>query len=380
MIHLLALTVFIVMVGVGIIAPILPLYADSLGATGLWIGFIYAGFAISRAIFMPLIGKLSDTRGRKIFMTLGLLIYSFISLGYVYSTNVYELAGVRLISGLGSAMVTPIAFAYAAEIAPKRGEGKVLGEIGMALSLGIGVGVFLGGVLSDRFGVAVPFYTLGALSAFTLILVVWLFPNADYELRRREKQGNHSNIRQILSYDVVKGVCSFRLVNSFAIGAIMTFIPIYATGLEITPTGVGILLSVNIMLTGIFQPYFGSFADRTSRVWLVFSGSILTSIVLLLIPYAVSFNHLLILNIMMGICGAIAVPASLAMMTDIGRDEGMGSVMGIYNSAMSVGMATGPIISGIIMDAVGVHEVFTLAGVISGLGSLYFLWRTGGKG
>ncbi|HDM36832.1 MAG TPA: MFS transporter, partial [Candidatus Syntrophoarchaeum butanivorans] len=97
MVHLLALTVFIAMVGVGIIAPIIPIYAEKLGATGLWIGFIYAGFAISRAIFMPLIGELSDRRGRKFFITIGLLLYSIISLGYVYSRTVVELASVRFI-------------------------------------------------------------------------------------------------------------------------------------------------------------------------------------------------------------------------------------------------------------------------------------------
>jgi len=378
MIHLLALTVFIVMIGVGIIAPILPLYADGLGATGFWIGFIYAGFAISRAIFMPLIGRLSDQRGRKLFITLGLLLYSFISLGYVYSTNVYELAGVRLISGFGSAMVTPIAFAYAAEIAPKNGEGRVFGEMGMALAVGIGIGVLIGGLLSDRFGMAVPFYTMGALSALTLILVLWRLPNQGEEIQTGVSRGG--NIKEILRYDIVRGVCAFRFVSTFSIGAIMSFIPIYATGLGITPTGIGIILSVNIMLAGIFQPFFGSFADRANRVRLVFSGSIIYSIALLLIPYAGSFKSLLLLNLIMGTGGAIAIPASLTMLTDIGREEGMGSILGVYNSAMSFGMATGPIVAGVVMDMIGVRQIFTLSAVISIIGSFYFLRRvTGAK-
>ncbi|HEC56941.1 MAG TPA: MFS transporter [Candidatus Syntrophoarchaeum butanivorans] len=377
MVHLLALTVFIAMVGVGIIAPIIPIYAERLGATGLWIGFIYAGFAISRAIFMPLIGELSDRRGRKFFITIGLLLYSIISLGYVYSTTVVELASVRFISGLGSAMVTPVAFAYAAEIAPLRGEGRVLGEVGMALSVGIGIGVFLGGVLSDRFGIAVPFYTMGTLSCLTLILVIWSFPSEENPVFRSHVGGGRVNLGHILGYDLVKGVSAFRFVNSFSIGAIMSFLPIFATRLDITPTGIGILLSVNIMLAGILQPYFGRFADRINRVWLIFSGSILTTIALLLIPYTGSFRGLLLLNLLMGAGGAIAVPASLAMMADVGRDDGMGALMGIYNAAMSMGMATGPIISGIIMDIMGIQEVFTLAGMISLIGSLYFLRRVG---
>lgn len=361
------------MVGVGIIAPILPLYADSLGATGFWIGFIYAGFAISRTIFMPIIGRLSDQRGRKLFITLGLLLYSFISLGYVYSRNVYELAGVRLISGFGSAMVTPIAFAYAAEVAPMDGEGRVFGEMGMALAVGIGIGVLIGGLLSDHFGMAVPFYTLGVLSTFTLILVLWRLPNQRSEIQSGVSRGG--NLRKILRYDLVKGVCVFRFVSAFSIGAIMSFIPIYAAGLEITPAGIGILLSVNIVLAGLFQPFFGSFADRRNRVQLVFWGNIIFSVALLLVPYAGSFRSLLILNFIMGTGGAIALPASLTMLTDIGREEGMGSILGVYNSAMSLGMATGPIVAGVVMDMIGVSQIFTLSAVISIIGSLYFLGR-----
>ncbi|MBW2106937.1 MAG: MFS transporter, partial [Deltaproteobacteria bacterium] len=64
----LALSIFSSMLGVGIVAPLLPLYAEKMGATGIWIGTIFAAFSISRAIVMPIVGKLSDRSGRKVFL------------------------------------------------------------------------------------------------------------------------------------------------------------------------------------------------------------------------------------------------------------------------------------------------------------------------
>ena len=75
---ILALCIFSAMLGIGIIAPLLPLYAEHMGATGIWLGIIFGGFAASRAIVMPIVGRLSDRSGRKLFLTVGLLSYAII--------------------------------------------------------------------------------------------------------------------------------------------------------------------------------------------------------------------------------------------------------------------------------------------------------------
>ena len=77
---ILAVSIFSAMLGSGLIVPLLPLYAQDLGATGTQLGILFAGFSISRSVFTPIIGRLSDRRGRKIFLCLGLLFYSIISL------------------------------------------------------------------------------------------------------------------------------------------------------------------------------------------------------------------------------------------------------------------------------------------------------------
>ena len=84
---ILALSIFSAMLGVGIIAPLLPLYAENLGASGIWIGIIFAAFSISRSVFMPVFGRLSDCNGRKLFLSIGLFCFSITSLGYIWANS-----------------------------------------------------------------------------------------------------------------------------------------------------------------------------------------------------------------------------------------------------------------------------------------------------
>ncbi len=143
------LTLFVVvftgMLGMGIISPLMPLYAESMGASGLWLGLMYSGFALSRMVVMPIIGRLSDRSGRKIFIAMGLLAYCVISLSYAWASNIYALTSIRLLHGVASAMVIPIAHAYIGDLIPKGREGTYMNLFSMSSFLGMGFGPFLGG-------------------------------------------------------------------------------------------------------------------------------------------------------------------------------------------------------------------------------------------
>ena len=78
---ILALCMFSATLGIGIVSPLLPLYARDLGATGIWLGIIVAAYSLSNSIAVPIVGRLSDQKGRKAFITFGLLAYAIISLG-----------------------------------------------------------------------------------------------------------------------------------------------------------------------------------------------------------------------------------------------------------------------------------------------------------
>ncbi len=123
----LLLAVFTVMLGVGIIAPLLPGYAQSLGANGIVLGLIFSIFSLFRTFFTPVTGILSDRWGRKHFMSAGMLAYFILSLAYVQTQSTPMLLIVRALHGLAAAFIVPVANAYVGDLAPPEKEGTYMG-------------------------------------------------------------------------------------------------------------------------------------------------------------------------------------------------------------------------------------------------------------
>ena len=122
----LSAAVGVVMTGLGIIWPLVPVYAVQLGAGGLQIGIVIASFNLARTLANPLAGQLSDRWGRKPFIAAGLLLYSLVSVLYVMATRVEALILVRFLHGFTSVLVGPVAMALAADIAPPHRLGRYL--------------------------------------------------------------------------------------------------------------------------------------------------------------------------------------------------------------------------------------------------------------
>jgi MFS family permease len=364
--NVLFISVFATMLGLGIIAPLMPIYAESLGATGIWLGIIFAGFSLSRGLFMPIIGRISDKKGRKIFILAGLLIYTILSLAYIRADSVYMLTVIRMIHGFASAMVIPVAMAYIGEISPEGREGTYMGTFSVSLFLGMGLGPLIGGILKDTFGLASAFYAMSALSAISFLVCLLFLP----ELKTR--RAHRSSLKAVIKNDICKALMVFRGVNALGMASIMAFLPIFASKIGLTSSQIGTIITTNVLLTALFQRPFGMIADRRNKLAMIVTGTAISAVSLFLIPFAKNFAELLVVASIMGLGGAISMPAASAMVVAAGRELGLGSVMGVFNMAMSAGMITAPLISGVIMDAFGLGEVFYTAGIISVVGILIF--------
>jgi MFS family permease len=372
---ILAPAIFSSMLGVGIISPLLPLYAENLGATGIWIGIIFAGFSVSRAIVMPFIGRLSDRSGRKLFLCVGLLIYSITSLGYIWADSVIQLTLVRLVQGVAGGMVIPIAQAYIGDISPEGEEGTWMGYFNAAFFTGFGIGPLMGGALTEHFGMNVAFYSMGGLNLLAFLIAILFLPEIS---REKIKTSPQPSFKEMSRSGMVKGLFNYRV--SFALGregAFFSFLPIFATVyLGLSPTLTGALLAVNIMLMALFMPYSGKIADRVSRRILVTIGSIINFSSLALIPLAHNFWQLLGICAFGGLGGAISMPAASALTIEEGRKFGMGSTIAIFFVAMSIGMIAGPLLGGVIADFVDINSVFFFGASAGLIGTGLFIWFT----
>ncbi|AEA46319.1 MFS transporter [Archaeoglobus veneficus] len=351
--------VFAAMLGLGIVVPLLPEYAESLGASGFWIGAVFAGFAFSRAVFTPFVGSASDKLGRRPFIILGLLFYTIISVTYLFADSVYTLTAVRVLHGVASAMIVPVAMAYTAELSPKGQEGKYMGSFTVSLFLGMGLGPLIGGVIKDTLGMPYVFLSMAALSAVSLLICIVSLPES------KAKGTRNASLKAAVKNRLIKAMMLFRFQNAFCVGAIMAFLPLLAHSLGLSSTQIGFVITSNVLLSAMLQRFFGNVADRHNRALLVIIGSIVGTTSPLLIPLASSFLQLLLLSLLSGLGTAIALPAATAIATVAGREVGQGSAMGAFNTAMSVGMITSPIVSGFVKDVLNVKAVFYVAALVS---------------
>ena len=151
------IAIFVTAMGAGFVAPLLPIYAHELGAGGFQIGLIFGAFSLTRTLFVPYFGKLSDRKGRKPFITTGLFLYFVVSLFYAASKSVEALVLLRLGQGFASAMVLPVAQAYVGEMIPPHQEGRLMGVFNISLFGGLSAGPLMGGLIKDWLNIQASF-------------------------------------------------------------------------------------------------------------------------------------------------------------------------------------------------------------------------------
>src|SRR5688572_8112326 len=169
------LTVFIDLIGFGIVLPLLPIYSQEFGANGFMIGLIMASYSVMQFLFAPWWGRLSDRIGRRpvlLISTAGaVLSYSLFAVasGFPGTTGLWLLLASRTFAGICGANIT-VAQAYIADITPPEKRSARMGLIGMAFGLGFIFGPAIGGIAYKHLGVTGPGWVAASLCAANLAL------------------------------------------------------------------------------------------------------------------------------------------------------------------------------------------------------------------
>ena len=379
------LALFISIVGITMVSPLLPVFAEDMGASGIWLGLAFSGFAFSQVPLMPLVGRLSDRFGKKLFLWVGLLIYAVAAVGFFWAPSYHELVLFRVFSGVGSAMVIPTAFAYVGDLAPLGHEGRYMGLFNIALMAGLGIGPVLGGVVHDSFGMDAAFVGMGLLSIIGSA-VVFLFlpgrtpsPGAITSLGATQSKKLSSSFAFMLRDKAIQGIVTFQLVYGLFMGTVLTFVGVWMTTVLGTSVAqVGLVLSARVIMNGTLAYHAGWLADRMNRVTLASAGMLMMAIGIFSIPWLGSFILLFSLFTVMGIFECMAVPSVNAIAVEEGRGMGMGSVMAVSNTANSLGLITGSMAGGVINSSMGLSismgliAVFRCAAVLGVVGVVVF--------
>jgi MFS family permease len=369
----LALTVAVGTAGMGIVTPLLPIFADELGASGIWLGLVFSGFAITQTPLVPIIGRLSDQFGRKPFIAIGLLVYSSVALGMSVAPNYQTLAGWRIFGGVGAAMIFPVALAYVGDIAPKGREGTYAGLFNLAFLSGWGLGPLMGGLLKDAFGMDWSFYAMAAFTTFAMVLVLLLVPESPHRVATDSDRQGPSDVRQALSCSTVRAVLAFHLAWSILAFSTLAFIGVHLKdNLGASTALIGATISAKQVSGGLLQAPGGRLADSFSRVKLVSGAMVISALGISGVAVLDSLALAVLLYVSLGLMDGIAYPAAAAIAVDEGRQHGMGGTMGLTNMASSLGLIAGTVLGGVVVDALGIRSFFLIAGAAAVGGALAF--------
>ena len=380
---ILAMAIFTATLGIGMVAPILPVYARSLGASGAAVGLTFSAFALTQVFISPFAGRLADRYGRKRFLILGLLSYAAAAIGWSLSNDVLTVILFRALTGVGSALVFSLALAYIGDLAPPGREGQYMGTFEIFDFLGFGAGPLLAGVLVDHAGIDATFLIMASLFVSAAGIVAVLLPR-----RARPPAGGATSAarrvapwREIAANPYVQSLFGMRVSIAISFGATFSFIAVHLEeNIGTTATMVGALLAAQQVAGGVTQPLAGLLADRTGRRLLIATGSLLVAAG----PVTVwaTDSYALILGgfvIGVGIGGSVLNVAAQALQVELGRRLGMATIMSLQSMGFGIGVLIGSIGGGFIVERRGVPEVLLVAALVGLAGTVFFLVRTAGR-
>jgi MFS family permease len=336
---LVTVAVFIIMLGVGIVSPILPAYIESFGASHATAGLVIAGFGMARLLFDLPAGQWADVWGRKPLMVTGLLLSSGAGVLAALATDLTFLFGTRVVQGVGAAIFATAANAYVADIAPPTERGRYMGQFQAGFFLGTATGPALGGFLVDLGGIALPFWVLTALSLASAGFA-WRFVPA-YEAGARSTRFQRREIFEALARP-------FRSRVGLLVAFVSVVLFMMTAGIRLT--GIPLLGAVNFIGTATL----GGMSDRLGRRRTLIIGFVAAAGAIALFPLGSSLLTATLLAVGFGVGTSVLIPAQGALAVDLAHPAHRGVTLAAYRLFNDLGLTLGPILVGLLADLGGI--------------------------
>jgi len=399
------LIVFLDLLGFGILIPVIPLYAKFFGANEFLGSLLIATYSLFQFVGAPLLGRLSDERGRRPVLLLSLC-------GSVIAWTLFGLAGELggLLPGLGGLAVLFLARAlagamggniatanaYMADITPPEERARGLGILGAAFGLGFVFGPAIAGVVSSPFALGllsdalpaavpvseftVPSFTAAVLSAGNLVLAFVVLP----EPRRRARStlGSASRLRQLYGALRSPGIGSLVLaffLASLAFSAFESqFIFLTSDRLGYGTAGNAVLLTyIGVLIAVVQGGLIGPLTERFGEYRLALAGAAIQVVTLALVPFSLSWTFVPALGPVEAGAVALALVStplafgnaltnvSLNALVSLNADsDAQGGAFGLTQSASSLARTLGPAVAGLLYVAVAYWSPFVVAGLL----------------
>ena len=358
------ITIFIDLVGFGIVIPVLPLYAEKYRASELVVGLMVASYSVMQVIFAPLLGRLSDRVGRRPVLLVSLIGTSlgFFLMGVAhlipFGLALFGLSPVliwlfvaRIIDGVSGGNIST-AQAYIADVTPPEERAKGMGLIGAAFGLGFIFGPAIGGLMS-HFSPEAPFYFAAGLAALNATALYFLLPESlsaehRHEAHRRAglkdvlEQAGSGQLRAVFATYFFATLAFAMLTTTYALFAHQRF--------HFDATHTGYMFTYVGVLGAVIQ---GGLLGRLVKVFgekaLAVAGTIVFSGALFALPLAATVPLLLVASTGIAVGNSLVTPTLNSLASKSVAASLQGRILGVMASVASLARIIGPVLGGFLL-------------------------------
>ncbi|MGB9902997.1 MFS transporter, partial [Methanothrix sp.] len=259
------LSVFVSVLGFSLVAPVFPLYVLDLGATHLMLGIIISVYGAVQLLTQVPAGRLSDLRGRKPVLLIGLLTFAIMPLFYIYASNAYQLILIRIFGGIGASMVWPVAMALIVDCVDPSHRGLAMGWYNASFYSAVAVGPVIGSLLYGGFGIKAPFVFWSIFATAALVIVIFVV--REPPIRSGVLSSNTHRSKLIIDGSLITFIicCSVVMLPGLIGGFNMTLLPELALSVGVGVSQLGILYLAYAGTNALSNIYFGRIADLGHR-------------------------------------------------------------------------------------------------------------------
>ena len=370
------LTVFIDVIGLGIIIPLLPFYAEKFGASPKVITLLFSSFSLMQLLFAPFWGLLSDRLGRRPILLLSISGSCISYLWCGFANSLWMLFASRLLAGfMGGTIVT--AQAYVSDITTPENRAKGMGMVGASLGLGFTFGPAIGGFLAsinpEEVNYQLPLFAAAGLSLLGFIFAFFNLPKIQSSQKKESRKKSFvtklNNLVLTLQSPLINTLIFLLfLINLGLLGAQTTLALWLERQFNWGPQETGYTLMFCAVVATILQGgMIGTLTKKFGEVNLLISGVAFLGMGLFLLPFSSTVILLLGAVGFQTIGECLSKVAIRSILSQLAQANQTGIILGIAQSFGSLGTILGPALAGFIFVEIGKDSPFFNGAILMGV-------------
>ncbi len=368
---------------VGLERAILPQIAEGefhIAAKTAILSFIIV-FGIVKAITNYFTGSLANRVGRKNLLIIGWLFAIPVPFMLMFGANWNWIIAANILLGINQGLAWSSTVVMKIDLVGEKQRGFAMGLNEFAGYLSVAIVAFLTGWIASKYGLRpYPFYIGIALSLFGFFGSLFFIKDTKHHVAK-EISSNHIPLLKNIFWDTtwknknLGSVTQAGLINNLNDGMVWGIFPILLAQKNFSIEQIGIITATYPAVWGLGQLVTGKMADNFCKKDMLFTGMLLQGIALLIMPWAETMTHYIILSIILGWGTAMVYPTFLATVAENTNPIDRAKSLGIFRLWRDLGYAIGAILTGIIADALGINASIIVIGLLTVSSAIVILNR-----